>query len=61
MKVASIDDILNVYLGQNTGDAVLAGNMTRGKSFKVTATILIVDIRGSTPLFQKLGTEFLHR
>ena len=54
---ASIADILNIYLGQNAEDAVLAGNMTRCKSFKVTATILIVGIRGSTPLLQKLGTD----
>ena len=57
MNDASIADILNVYLGQNAGEAVLAGNISRGKSFKVTAAILIVDIRGSTPLLQKLGTD----
>jgi adenylate cyclase len=57
MNDASIADILKVYLGQNAGEAVLAGNMSRGKSFKVTAAVLIVDIRGSTPLLQKLGTD----
>ena len=57
MNDASIADILNVYLGQNAGEAVLAGNMSRGKSLKVTAAILIADIRGSTPLLQKLDTD----
>jgi hypothetical protein len=57
MNDASIADILKVYLGQNAGEAVLAGNMSRGKSLKVTAAVLIVDIRGSTPLLQKLGTD----
>lgn len=57
MNNSSIADILKVYLGQNAGEAVLAGNMSRGKSLKVTAAILIVDIRGSTPLLQKLGTD----
>ena len=57
MNDASIADILKVYLGQNAGEAVLAGYMSRGKSLKVTAAILIVNIRGSTPLLQKLGTD----
>ena len=57
MNDASFADILKIYLGQNAGEAVLAGNMSRGKSLKVTAAILIVDIRGSTPLLQKLGTD----
>ena len=61
MNDASIADILKVYLGQNAGEAVLAGNMSRGKSLKVTAAILIVDIRGSTPLLQKTRHRFLHR
>jgi class 3 adenylate cyclase len=54
---ASIADILKVYLGQNAGEAVLAGNISRGRSLKVTATILIVYIRGSTTLLQKRGTD----
>lgn len=57
MNDASFADILKIYLGQNAGEAVLAGNMSRGESLKVTAAILIVDIRGSTPLLQKLGTD----
>jgi len=57
MEDASIADILKIYLGRNAGEAVFAGNISRGQSLKVTAAILIVDIRGSTPLLQELGTD----
>ncbi len=57
MDDKSIADILKIYLGRNAGEAVLVGNMSRGNALKVTAAILIIDIRGSTPLIQKLGTE----
>lgn len=57
MQEKSIAEILKIYLGRNAGEAVLAGNMSRGQSINVTAAVLIVDIRGSTPLIQELGNR----
>lgn len=52
----TIEDMLRVYLGPNAGDAVMKGTLGRGQSISITAAILIADIRGSTPLIERLGS-----
>ena len=52
--------LLSTYLGHQTGQKVLDGKVKRGDGDDVFAVIWFCDLRGSTPLADKIGRrEFL--
>ena len=50
-------NILDVYLGAQTGQKVLAGQIKRGDGDEIRAVIWFCDLRDSTPLAEALGRE----
>ena len=48
-------NILDAYLGEQTGEKVLAGHIKRGDSEDIDAVIWFCDLRDSTPLAAALG------
>jgi adenylate cyclase len=55
------EDLLKTYLGERTGECVLAGRTTRGEGEKIYAVILLCDLRDSTRLSQSLAVEDFFR
>ncbi len=49
--------ILSTYLGQGAGERVLDGQIKRGDGDTVRAAIVMVDMRGSSRLAEKLGRQ----
>ena len=47
-------DLLRLFLGRAAADAVARGDLQRGQSLDVTAAIMLLDLRGSTPLIQSM-------
>jgi adenylate cyclase len=47
-------NLLGVYLGQQTGQRVLAGDITRGSGETIRAVLLFADLRGFTALSDRL-------
>lgn len=55
------EDLLKVYLGERTGERVLAGRTRRGDGEKIHAVIWLCDLRDSTRLSETVPVEdFLH-
>ncbi len=57
----SEEDLLKTYLGERTGERVLAGQTKRGEGEKIHAVILLCDLRDSTPLSQSIPVEDFFR
>jgi adenylate cyclase len=57
----SAEDLLKTYLGERTGERVLAGRTVRGEGEKIHAVILMCDLRDSTPLSQSVAVEDFFR
>lgn len=53
----STDDLLKTYLGQRTGERVLAGGTRRGQGEKIHAVIWLCDLRDSTRLSESIAVE----
>lgn len=54
-------NILDAYLGEQTGEKVLAGKIRRGDGEDIRAVIWFCDLRDSTPLAESMSREaFLH-
>ncbi len=49
--------VAEAYLGARTGQRVLAGQITRGHIEKISAAILVCDIRDWTGLNDRIGSE----
>jgi adenylate cyclase len=50
-------NLLGVYLGQQTGKRVLAGDIIRGSGETIRAVLLFADLRGFTALSDRLPAE----
>ena len=50
-------NLLGVYLGQQTGQRVLAGDITRGSGETIRAVLLFADLRGFTALSDRLPAD----
>jgi len=50
-------DLLSVYLGRGVAPKVLAGEIARGSGEALHAAILATDMRGFTPLTDRLPAE----
>jgi adenylate cyclase len=50
-------NILDAYLGQQTGQKVLAGHIQRGYGEEIRAVIWFCDLRDSTPLAESMSRE----
>jgi adenylate cyclase len=50
-------NLLGVYLGQQTGRRVLAGDITRGSGETIRAVLFFADLRGFTALSDRLPAE----
>ena len=50
-------NILDVYLGAQTGEKVLAGHIKRGDGEEIRAVIWFCDLRESTPLAESMNRE----
>jgi adenylate cyclase len=57
----SEEDLLKTYLGERTGERVLAGQTKRGEGEKIHAVIWLCDLRDSTPLSQSVPVEDFFR
>jgi adenylate cyclase len=57
----SAEDLLKTYLGQRTGERVLAGRTKRGEGEKIHAVIWLCDLRDSTQLSELLPVEDFFR
>jgi adenylate cyclase len=57
----SAEDLLKIYLGQRTGERVLAGRTKRGEGEKIHAVISMCDLRDSTRLFESIPVEDFFR
>ncbi len=55
------DDILKTYLGERTGERVLAGLTKRGDGDKIHAVIWLCDLRDSTRLSEAVSAEEFFR
>jgi len=50
-------NILDAYLGQQTGQKVLAGQIKRGDGEEIRAVVWFCDLRDSTPLAESMSRE----
>ncbi|MDH3231022.1 MAG: adenylate/guanylate cyclase domain-containing protein [Alphaproteobacteria bacterium] len=57
----SAEDLLKTYLGERTGEHVLAGQTTRGEGEKIHAVIWLCDLRDSTRLSESMPVEDFFR
>ena len=57
----SADDLLKTYLGERTGERVLAGRTKRGEGEKIHAVIWLCDLRDSTRLSESIPVEDFFR
>ncbi len=57
----SAEDLLKTYLGERTGERVLAGRTTRGEGENIHAVIWLCDLRGSTRLSESIPVEEFFR
>ncbi len=57
----SAEDLLKTYLGERTGERVMAGQTKRGEGEKIHAVILMCDLRDSTRLSQSVSVEDFFR
>ena len=57
----SAEDLLKTYLGERTGERVLAGRTKRGEGEKIHAVIWLCDLRDSTRLSQSIPVEEFFR
>lgn len=57
----SAGDLLKTYLGERTGERVLAGQTRRGEGETIHAVILLCDLRDSTRLSQSVALEDFFR
>lgn len=57
----SAEILLKTYLGERTGERVLAGRTTRGEGEKIHAVIWLCDLRDSTRLSQSVPVEEFFR
>ena len=57
LETTELGALLKRYLGAQAGEAVAGGKVARGEAFRVTAAILIADIRESTRHIQILGDD----
>lgn len=53
----SADDLLRTYLGERSGERVLAGQTKPGEGEKIHAVIWLCDLRGSTRLSESVPVE----
>ncbi len=53
----SAEDLLKTYLGERTGERVLAGRTKRGEGEKIHAVIWLCDLRDSTRLSESVAME----
>jgi adenylate cyclase len=57
----SAESLLKTYLGQRTGERVLAGRTSRGEGEKIHAVIWLCDLRDSTRLSESIPVEDFFR
>jgi adenylate cyclase len=57
----SAEDLLKTYLGERTGERVLAGQTTRGVGEKIHTVIWLCDLRDSTRLSESMPVEDFFR
>ena len=57
----SAEDLLKTYLGERTGERVLAGRTKRGEGDKIHAVIWLCDLRDSTRLSETMPVEDFFR
>ncbi len=57
----SAEDLLKTYLGERTGERVLAGQTKRGEGEKIHAVIWLCDLRDSTRLSESMPVEDFFR
>lgn len=57
----SAEDLLKTYLGERTGERVLAGQTKRGEGEKIHAVIWLCDLRDSTRLSESVPVESFFR
>ncbi len=57
----SAEDLLKTYLGERTGERVLAGRTNRGEGEKIHAVIWLCDLRDSTRLSESIPVEDFFR
>jgi adenylate cyclase len=57
----SAEDLLKTYLGERTGERVLAGQSKRGEGEKIHAVIWLCDSRDSTRLSEAIPLEDFFR
>jgi adenylate cyclase len=57
----SAESLLKTYLGQRTGERVLAGQTKRGQGEKIHAVIWLCDLRDSTRLSESISAEDFFR
>ena len=50
-------NILNAYFGVNAADRILSGHIRRGDVERINAVIWYSDLRGSTPLADRMSAE----
>ena len=57
----SVEDLLKTYLGERTGERVLAGRTQRGVGENIHAVIWLCDLRDSTRLSDSVPVENFFR
>ena len=57
----SAGDLVTLYLGERTGEHVLAGRTKRGEGERIHAVIWLCDLRDSTRLSEALPVERFFR
>ena len=57
----SAEDLVKLYLGERTGEHVLAGRTKRGEGERIHAVIWLCDLRDSTRLSEALPVERFFR
>src|SRR4029450_10001301 len=57
----SAEDLLKTYLGERTGERVVAGRTNRGEGEKIHAVIWLCDLRDSTRLSESIPVEDFFR
>jgi adenylate cyclase len=53
--------LLNTYVGRNTGERILSGQIRRGDTLSIAAAIWLSDMRGFTALSDRLPPEAMIR